>query len=82
MCHAGEEAGPDYVWEALRLLQVERLDHGVHSLEDPALMTHLRHHQIALTTCPLSNLCLKVRLCLFLLFCARGFLLCRCLAQC
>ncbi|GAB4817172.1 hypothetical protein N2152v2_004218 [Parachlorella kessleri] len=60
VAHAGEEAGPDYVWEALRSLQVERIDHGVHSLEDPALLAHLRHTQIALTTCPLSNLCLQV----------------------
>jgi adenosine deaminase len=60
VAHAGEEGGPDYVREALDLLGVERLDHGVRSMEDPGLVARLRDEQIALTVCPLSNVALRV----------------------
>jgi adenosine deaminase len=55
VAHAGEEGPPAYVWEALDLLKVERVDHGVRSLEDPALVERLRSERIPLTVCPLSN---------------------------
>jgi adenosine deaminase len=60
VAHAGEEGGPDYVREALDLLHVERVDHGVRSMEDPRLVAELRDQQIALTVCPLSNVALRV----------------------
>jgi adenosine deaminase len=60
VAHAGEEGGPDYVREALDLLHVERVDHGVRSMEDPGLVAELRDKQIALTVCPLSNVALRV----------------------
>jgi len=60
VAHAGEEGGPDYVREALDLLHVERVDHGVRSMEDPELVARLRDEQIALTVCPLSNVALRV----------------------
>ena len=60
VAHAGEEGGPDYVREALDLLHVERVDHGVRSMEDPGLVAELRDRQIALTVCPLSNVALRV----------------------
>ena len=59
MAHAGEEGGPDYVWEALDLLKVERIDHGNRALEDPALVRRLRDERIPLTVCPLSNVALR-----------------------
>jgi adenosine deaminase len=55
VAHAGEEGPPAYVWEALDLLKVERIDHGVRSLEDPLLVERLRSQRIPLTVCPLSN---------------------------
>jgi adenine deaminase len=58
--HAGEEGPPRYVWEALDVLGVARIDHGNRSLEDPALVGRLAREQIALTVCPLSNLRLRV----------------------
>jgi adenosine deaminase len=58
--HAGEVAGPQSVWGALRVLGAERLGHGVRSVEDPALLEHLRDRQIPLEVCPTSNLCLGV----------------------
>lgn len=58
--HAGEEGPPDYVRDALDLLNAERIDHGVRSEEDPALMQRLIDEQVPLTVCPLSNLKLKV----------------------
>ena len=61
VAHAGEEGPPSYIWEAIDLLKVERIDHGVRSDEDPKLMEYLRETQIPLTVCPLSN----VRLCVF-----------------
>lgn len=59
VAHAGEEAGPDYVWQALDLLGVERIDHGNRALEDPALVERLRAERIPLTVCPLSNIALR-----------------------
>jgi adenosine deaminase len=59
VAHAGEEAGPDYVWQALDLLGVERIDHGNRALEDPALVARLRDERIPLTVCPLSNVALR-----------------------
>jgi adenine deaminase len=58
--HAGEEGPPSYVWEALDLLGVGRIDHGNHSLDDEALVGRLARERIALTVCPLSNLRLRV----------------------
>ena len=58
--HAGEEGPPDYVWQALDLLKVERIDHGNRALEDPALVQRIAAEQITLTVCPLSNLRLCV----------------------
>ena len=58
--HAGEEGPPSYIWEALDVLGVERIDHGNRALEDPALVSRLRRDQIPLTVCPLSNLKLAV----------------------
>jgi len=60
VAHAGEEGPPDYVWQALDLLQVDRLDHGNRSLEDPALVARLARSAMTLTVCPLSNLKLCV----------------------
>lgn len=60
VAHAGEEGPPEYVWEAIRLLNIDRIDHGVRSSEDPLLMAYLKTHQIPLTVCPLSNLKLCV----------------------
>jgi adenosine deaminase len=60
VAHAGEEGGPDYVHEAIDVLHVERVDHGVRSMEDPALVAELRDRQTALTVCPLSNVALCV----------------------
>jgi adenosine deaminase len=60
VAHAGEEGPPEYVWTALDLLKVERIDHGVQSMKDPALVRRLAQDRIPLTVCPLSNLKLKV----------------------
>ncbi|HMA07418.1 MAG TPA: adenosine deaminase, partial [Ramlibacter sp.] len=60
VAHAGEEGPAAYVWTALDLLKVERIDHGVQSARDPALMRRLAHDRIPLTVCPLSNLKLRV----------------------
>ena len=59
VAHAGEEGPPDYVWQALDVLRVERLDHGNRALEDAALVDRLKHTAMTLTVCPLSN----VKLC-------------------
>lgn len=56
VAHAGEEGPPEYVWEALNLLKVSRIDHGFRSLEDEALVSELVRRKIPLTLCPLSNL--------------------------
>src|SRR3984885_11919577 len=58
--HAGEEGPPSYVWEALDLLGVKRIDHGNRSLEDDSLVARLAGERMALTVCPLSNLALRV----------------------
>jgi adenosine deaminase len=58
--HAGELAGPESVWGALRALRAERIGHGVRCSEDPALVAYLAEHQIPLELCPTSNLCLGV----------------------
>ncbi len=60
VAHAGEEGPPDYVWQALDQLGIDRVDHGNRALEDPLLVERLRRDQMALTVCPLSNLKLKV----------------------
>ncbi|MBN3808554.1 adenosine deaminase [Paraburkholderia bannensis] len=61
VAHAGEEGPPAYIYEALDLLKVDRVDHGVRSIEDPALVTRLADTRVALTVCPLSN----TKLCVF-----------------
>ena len=61
VAHAGEEGPPAYIETALDLLKVERIDHGVRCLEDPALTRRLADEKIALTVCPLSN----IKLCVF-----------------
>ena len=58
--HAGEEGPSSYVWEALDLLGVGRIDHGNRSLDDDALVGRLARERMALTVCPLSNLRLRV----------------------
>lgn len=60
VAHAGEEGPAEYVWEALNLLKVSRIDHGNRSLEDQALVEQLAKQKMPLTVCPLSNLKLKV----------------------
>ncbi|MGW0807002.1 adenosine deaminase [Nonomuraea sp. NPDC002799] len=59
VAHAGEEGGPGYVWEALDILRVERVDHGIRAMEDPRLVARLRAERIPLTVCPLSNVRLR-----------------------
>ena len=61
VAHAGEEGPSKYIWEALDLLKVKRIDHGVRCLRDEKLVQKLRDEQIPLTVCPLSN----VKLCVF-----------------
>lgn len=58
--HAGEEGPPSYVWEALDVLGVARIDHGNHALEDAALVDRIARDRVPLTMCPLSNLRLRV----------------------
>ncbi|MGI8553715.1 MAG: adenosine deaminase family protein, partial [Dehalococcoidia bacterium] len=58
--HAGEHAGPESIWGAIRTLGAERIDHGVRAIEDPELMAYLAEHQIALDLCPTSNIALGV----------------------
>ncbi|WP_166425709.1 adenosine deaminase [Paraglaciecola sp. 20A4] len=61
VAHAGEEGPPEYIWSALHDLDVHRIDHGVRSVEDGALMKELVSRQMPLTVCPLSN----IKLCVF-----------------
>jgi adenosine deaminase len=61
VAHAGEEGPPEYIWEALDLLKIERIDHGVRAIEDERLMQRIIDEQIPLTVCPLSN----IKLCVF-----------------
>jgi len=60
VAHAGEEGPADYIWDSLKLLNIDRLDHGNRCLDDDALVKELSDRQMALTLCPLSNLKLKV----------------------
>ena len=60
VAHAGEEGPPEYIWAALDLLKVSRIDHGNSALEDPDLVDVLGIYEIPLTSCPLSNKKLKV----------------------
>lgn len=61
VAHAGEEGPPEYIRNALDILEVERIDHGVRCVEEPALVQRLAREGIALTVCPLSN----VKLCVY-----------------
>jgi adenosine deaminase len=61
VAHAGEEGPPEYIYEALDLLKVSRIDHGVRCEEDAALVERLAREQVPLTVCPLSN----VKLCVY-----------------
>jgi len=61
VAHAGEEGPPAYIWSALDVLKVERIDHGVQAMQDPALLRRLAADRVPLTVCPLSNL----KLCVF-----------------
>jgi adenosine deaminase len=61
VAHAGEEAPPAYIWSALDVLKVERIDHGVQAIHDTTLMQRLARERVPLTVCPLSNL----KLCVF-----------------
>ncbi|MEO8937819.1 MAG: adenosine deaminase [Burkholderiaceae bacterium] len=61
VAHAGEEGPPSYISDALDLLHVQRVDHGVRCIEDPALVARLAAEQVPLTVCPLSN----VKLCVY-----------------
>jgi adenosine deaminase len=58
--HAGEEGPPEYIWEALDVLEARRIDHGVRCLEDDRLVARLVEGQIPLTVCPFSNVKLRV----------------------
>ena len=60
VAHAGEEGPSEYIWEALNLLKVKRIDHGVQCFYDEKLVQKLRDDQIPLTVCPLSNIKLRV----------------------
>ncbi|KLU08860.1 MULTISPECIES: adenosine deaminase [unclassified Kocuria] len=60
VAHAGEEAGPEYVREALDVLRVERVDHGIQCLQDPRLVERLVAERVPLTVCPQSNVRLRV----------------------
>jgi len=60
VAHAGEEGPPEYIWEALNLLNVKRIDHGVQCLKDEKLVEKLSKNQTPLTVCPLSNIKLRV----------------------
>ena len=60
VAHAGEEGPPEYIYEALDLLKVRRIDHGVRSEEAPELLERLVRERVPLTVCPLSNVRLKV----------------------
>jgi len=60
VAHAGEEGPAEYIWQALKLLKVERIDHGIRCVEDAALVEYLVKKQVPLTVCPLSNIKLGV----------------------
>lgn len=56
VAHAGEEVGPESIWEALMVLGAQRIGHGISAYKDPELMEYLREHQIPLEVCPTSNI--------------------------
>ncbi len=58
--HAGETTGPETIWDALRTLGAERIEHGIAAIHDPRLLAHLAEHAITLDVCPTSNVALKV----------------------
>lgn len=60
VAHAGEEGPSEYIWEALNILNVSRIDHGIRCVEDDKLVEYMVKNQIPLTVCPLSNLELQV----------------------
>ncbi len=60
VAHAGEEGPPEYIWQALDMLRVSRIDHGVRAVEDEALVARLAEEGVPLTVCPLSNVRLGV----------------------
>ena len=60
LAHAGEEGDADYIWEALDILHIKRIDHGNNSLQDEALVQEIINRNIALTVCPFSNKALQV----------------------
>jgi adenosine deaminase len=60
VAHAGEEGPADYIWQALQLLHVSRIDHGIRCMDDESLVSELVKRQVPLTVCPLSNVKLGV----------------------
>jgi adenosine deaminase len=60
VAHAGEEGDADYIWEALDLLKIKRIDHGNNCLQDDSLVQEIIKRDLALTVCPLSNTALQV----------------------
>ena len=60
VAHAGEEGPPEYIWQALKSLKAERIDHGVRCVEDVGLVEYLVKEQVPLTVCPLSNIKLRI----------------------
>ena len=60
LAHAGEEGDADYIWEAIDILKIKRIDHGNNALQDPKLVQEIIERDIALTVCPLSNKALQV----------------------
>lgn len=60
LAHAGEEGDSDYVWEAIDILKIRRIDHGNNSMQDESLVKEIVKRDLALTVCPLSNLALQV----------------------
>ena len=60
VAHAGEEGSADYIWEALDILGIKRIDHGNNALQDKNLVEEIIKRDIALTVCPLSNTALQV----------------------
>ncbi|MGC9146110.1 MAG: adenosine deaminase [Nitrososphaeria archaeon] len=53
--HAGEEASADYIWEAIKELKTDRIDHGYHMFEDPDLVDYIKNNRIPVTMCPLAS---------------------------
>ncbi len=60
VAHAGEEGPPAYIWEAIEILDAQRIDHGIRCIEDPVLVNFLSARKIPLTVCPFSNVKLQV----------------------